>query len=168
MLQKELKRRVKTALTKEELSTMMVYSRLFSQPCDAVLKALPKEDVYDTILIDNEATPWICAREFFTVVDPLTQKAEQWICGTVLAFEDRKAPIDFFTGCPRVSHTTDNFVMVPASEVIQLVHLVEDPRPRLLEEEPVYWINWWITFGPCTYPEHHRHNMQLQHVFKQL
>jgi len=163
MLRRELRRRGKNFIS-SMLDSVPVFSRLFVPSCDAILKALPKEDLYDTVLIDNEETPYVTVRDFFIVQDPISRKEEQWVCASVMAF-DSEQPIGLVTGCPRVKHTVDNFIMVPASEVLQLVHLVPDFDLVEEEPEPAYFVNWWITFGSSTYPEQHRHSMQLKYIY---
>jgi hypothetical protein len=71
-------------------------------------------------------------------------------------------PIHSRVGVPMVKKGSVLYA-VPAELILQLIQVVPITRQEkeyVESPDQAYWINWWITYGECKYPEKHRWRLQ--------
>eukprot|EP01116_Phalansterium_solitarium_P000444 TRINITY_DN1028_c0_g1_i6.p2 TRINITY_DN1028_c0_g1~~TRINITY_DN1028_c0_g1_i6.p2 ORF type:complete len:443 (-),score=29.00 TRINITY_DN1028_c0_g1_i6:290-1618(-) len=152
-----------------------IYSAVRSSVSPVHIRAMAvfrgREAFHDALLSSQvsetlHVLPWGRLCQLFSVVLPNT-KVSEWALIQVYEHVDSDEPIHPLTGAPyvklvdEVSDALQSHYVIPAAGLIQRVHVVNDVRPEFVGN---MWINWWVTIGPCPYPEQRR--WQLQRLWR--
>jgi hypothetical protein len=110
----------------------------------------------------NFETPWCCIRELF-IFECENVHCTNWALVQLYKYVDRAKVVHPVTMAPYVTFgVTESFAVVPAAALWQLIHVI----PNSVDvEDNAFWINWFVNFGPASYPEAHRFELQQKFVF---